>query len=151
MFVVEAEGFKQLVVVLLGQGDGDAVVVVLHQLLAQEDERLTLRKKTHMFEVKDGRELLDELVGCLLLADDDEVVDVAEDRKLMAYPNTAIRFQLLKMQLRQCCAQMLLPEFGRTAQARENLVEMPDDAVVLDELPRWNHEDLRCDGRIQEG
>ena len=40
MFAVEAKGLKQLVVVLLGEGDGDAVVVVLHQLLPQEDERL---------------------------------------------------------------------------------------------------------------
>ena len=42
MFIVEAKGLKQLVVVLLGEGDGDAVavVVILHQLLTQEDERL---------------------------------------------------------------------------------------------------------------
>ena len=40
MFAVEAKGFKQLVVVLLGEGDGDAVVVVLRQPLPQEDERL---------------------------------------------------------------------------------------------------------------
>ena len=52
-----------------------------------------------MFEIKDARTLLDELVGCLLLADDDEVVDVAENSNLMAYPDTAIRFQLLEMQL----------------------------------------------------
>ena len=83
MFAVEAEGFKHLVVVLLGEGDGDAVVVVVDELLPQEDERLALRKKTDMFEVEDGRKLLDELVGCLLLADD-EVIDVAEDSKLMA-------------------------------------------------------------------
>ena len=44
MFAVEARGLKQLVVVLLGEGDGDAVVVVLHQLLPQEDERLGCSK-----------------------------------------------------------------------------------------------------------
>ena len=84
------------------------------------------KKKAYIFEFEDGRELLDELVCCLLLADDhddddddddDEVVDVAEDRELMAYPNTTIRFQLLKMQLWQCCAQMLLPKFGCCAKA----------------------------------
>ena len=31
------------------------------------------------------RKVLDELVGRLLFSDDDEVVDVAEDGKLMAY------------------------------------------------------------------
>ena len=40
MFIVEAKGLKQLVVVLLGEGDGDAVLVVLRQLLPQEDKRL---------------------------------------------------------------------------------------------------------------
>ena len=64
-----------------------------------KDERLGWRKKADMFEVKDARKLLDERVGCLLLADDDQVVDVAENIKLMAYPHIPIRFQLLKMQL----------------------------------------------------
>ena len=41
MFAVETKGLKQLVVALLGEGDGDAAVVVLHQLLPQEDERLS--------------------------------------------------------------------------------------------------------------
>ena len=41
-----------------------------------------------MFELKDARKLLDELVGCLLLADDDQVVDIAENSKLMAYPHS---------------------------------------------------------------
>ena len=35
---VEAKRLKQLVIVLLGEGYGDAVVVVLHQLHPQEDE-----------------------------------------------------------------------------------------------------------------
>ena len=46
---------------------------------------------------------------------------------------------------------MLLPKFGRCAKAVKSLVETPDDVVVLDELPRWNHEDLLRDGRVQEG
>ena len=50
-----------------------------------------------MFEVKDVGKLLDELVGCLLLADDDQVVDVAENSQLMAYPDPSITFKLLKM------------------------------------------------------
>ena len=75
MFAVEAKGLKQLVVVLLGEGDGDAVVVVLHQLLPQEDERLGCGKDADMFEVKDIGKLLDEVVGCSLLADDDQIVD----------------------------------------------------------------------------
>ena len=70
MLAVEAKRFKQLVAVLLGEGDGDAVVVVLHQLLPQEDERLGCGKKADMFEVNDARQLLDELVGCLLLANE---------------------------------------------------------------------------------
>ena len=45
MLAVEAEGFKQLAVVLLGEGDGDAVVVVLDQLLPQEDEWLGCEKE----------------------------------------------------------------------------------------------------------
>ena len=97
MFALEAKGLKQLVVVLLGEGDGDAVVVVHHQLLLQKDERLCRGKKTDMFAVKDVGKLLDELVGCLLLADDDQVIDVAEDGKLVAYPNLSIAFKLLKM------------------------------------------------------
>ena len=55
MFAVEAKGFKQLVVVLLGEGDGDAVVIILHQLLPQEDERLGCGEKADTFEVKDAR------------------------------------------------------------------------------------------------
>ena len=51
----------------------------IHQLLPQEDERLCCGKDADMFEVKDVGKLLDESVGCLLLADDDQVVDVAEN------------------------------------------------------------------------
>ena len=97
MFAVEAKGLKQLVVVLLGEGDGDAVVVVFHQLLPQEDERLGCQKNADMFEVKDVGKLLDEVVGCSLLADDDQVVDVTENCKMLAYPNASITFKLFKM------------------------------------------------------
>ena len=45
---------EQLVVVLLGQRDGDVVVVVLDKLLAEEDERLTWRQG--------GKKLFDEVV-----------------------------------------------------------------------------------------
>ena len=69
----------------------------------------------------------------------------------MAYPHTTITFQLLKIQLEQCCIQMLLPKFGRRTEATQTFVEAPDEVVVLDELPRWNHKDLCCDGRVQEG
>ena len=70
-----------------------------------------------MFEVKDVGKLLDEVVGCSLLADDDQVVDVTENCKVLAYPNASITFKLFKMQLCKCCAQMLLPKFWRCAQA----------------------------------
>ena len=90
MFAVEAKGFKQLVVVRLREGDGDVVVVVLHQLLPEQDELLGCGKRTDVFGFKDARKLLDELVGCLLLADDDQVVDIEENSKLMAYPHTTI-------------------------------------------------------------
>ena len=67
-------------------------------------------KKTNMFEVKDVGKLLDEPIGCLLLPDDDEIVDVAKNGKLVAFPDASITFQLLEMQL-------LLPKFWRCAQA----------------------------------
>ena len=151
MSVAETKGLKQLVVVLLGEGHGDAVVVVLHHLLPQEAERLRCGKKADMFEVKDVGKLLDELLGCLLLADNDQVVDVAENAKLMAYPDASVTLQLLKMQLWKRCAQMLLPKFWCGTQTIQGLVETPDDIGVLDELAWWDHEDLRCDGRVQEG
>ena len=50
-----------------------------------------------MFEVKDVGELLDELAGCLLLADDYQIVDVAEKSEVVAYPNASIAFKLFKM------------------------------------------------------
>ena len=40
---------------------------------------------------------------------------------------------------------MLLPKFGCSTEAIQSLVEAPDDAGVLDELPRSNHEDLCYD------
>ena len=104
-----------------------------------------------MFEVKDVRKLLDELVGCLLPADDDQIVDVAENSAVVAYPDASVAFELFKMKLCKRCAQMLLPKFWRCAQAMQGLVETPDDVVVPDELAGRNHEDLRCDGRVQEG
>ena len=91
MFSDEAKGLKQLVVVLLGEGDGDAVVVVLHQLFPQENERLRCRKNVDTFDVKDVGKLLDEVVGCLLLADDYQIVDIAEDREVVAYRVLPIR------------------------------------------------------------
>ena len=94
---MKAKGLKQFVVVVLGEGDGDAVVVVLHQLLPQKDEWLCWRKNTHMFEVKDVGKLLDEVVRCSLLADDDQVVDVAKNRKVVAYPDASVALQLFKM------------------------------------------------------
>ena len=97
MFVVEAKGLKQLVVELLGERDRDVVVVVLHQLLSQEDERLGCRKNADMFEVKDVGKLLDEVVGCSLLTDDDQIVDSAENCEVLAYPNASIAFELFKM------------------------------------------------------
>ena len=52
------------------------------------------RRLTCLRSKMPDRKLLDELVGCPLLADDDyEVIDVAENGKLMAYPDTAISFQ----------------------------------------------------------
>ena len=62
-----------------------------------------------MFEVKDVGKLLDEVVGSGLLADDDQIVDVAENREVVAYTNAPVAFKLLKMKLCKCCAQMLLP------------------------------------------
>ena len=103
---------KQLGVVLLGEGDGDAVVVVLHKLLPQKDERLCWRKNTHMFEVKDVGKLLDEVVRCSLLADDDQVVDVAENCEVVAYPYASVALQLFKMEAGKCCSKMALPKFG---------------------------------------
>ena len=50
-----------------------------------------------MFEVKDVGKLLDEVVGCSLLADDDQIVDVTENCKLLAYPDALITFKLFKM------------------------------------------------------
>ena len=50
-----------------------------------------------MFEVKDVGKLLDEVVGCLLLADDDQIVDVAENNEVVAYPDASIAFKLFKM------------------------------------------------------
>ena len=70
-----------------------------------------------MFEVKDVGKLLHEVVGCLLLADDYQIVDVAENGEVIAYPNASVAFKLFKMKLGKCCAQMLLPKFWRCAQA----------------------------------
>ena len=104
-----------------------------------------------MVQVKDARKLLDEPVGGLWLAHDDGIVDVAQYCELMAHPEATIRFQVVKMQLEQGCAQMLCPEYGHHVEAIKCLVETPDDVVVLDELLRWYHQDLCCDGRVQEG
>ena len=38
-----------------------------------------------------------KLVGCLLLADDDQIVDVAENSEVVAYPDASITFKLFKM------------------------------------------------------
>ena len=94
---MKAEGLKQLLVVVLGKGDGDAVVVVLHQLLSQKDERLGWRKNRNMLEVKDVGELLDEVAGCCLVADDDQIVDVAKYCEVVAYPNASVALKLFKM------------------------------------------------------
>ena len=104
---------KQFGVVLLGERDGYAVVIVLHQLLSQKDERLGWRKDTHMFEVKDVGKLLDAVVGCSLLADDYQIVDVAEDCEVVAYPCASVALKLFKMKAGKRCSQMALPKFGR--------------------------------------
>ena len=65
-----------------------------------------------MFEVKDVGKLLDEVLGCSLLADDDQIVDVTENGELLAYPNASITFKLFKMQLCKCWAQMFCQSFG---------------------------------------
>ena len=88
---------KQLLVVVLGKGDGDAAVVVLRQLLSQKDERLSWRKNADMFEVKDVGKLLDEVAGCCLLADDDQIVDIAKYREVVTYPNASVALKLFKM------------------------------------------------------
>ena len=93
--------------------DADAVVGVLHQLLSQEDEWLSWRKNTNMFEVKDVGKLLDEVVGCGLLADDYQIVDVAENREVVGYPNASVAFKLFKMKTGKRCSQMALPKFWR--------------------------------------
>ena len=121
---------------LFGEGNGDVVVAVLDQLLAKEDERLCCRKNADMLQIKDGRKLLDEAVGCLGLIDDDEVIHVAQNSKLTTNPDTTIGPQLAKMQLRQSCSEMLLPQFGSSAKTTKGLVETPDDVGVLDELTR---------------
>ena len=66
-----------------------------------------------MFEVKDVGKLLDEVVGCSLLADDDQIVDIAETRKVVAYPNASVALKLFKMKTGKGCSQMALPKFGR--------------------------------------
>ena len=43
-----------------------------------------------MLEVKDVGKLLDEVVRCHLLADDDQIVDVTEDCKMVTYPYDSI-------------------------------------------------------------
>ena len=65
MLAAEAEGLQQPVVVLLGEGDGDAAVTVLDQLLPQEDERLSWGKDADMLQIEDGRKLANEVAGCL--------------------------------------------------------------------------------------
>ena len=50
--MVKAKKFEHFVVVGLGQGNGDAAVVVFDQLLAEEDERLCWRYDADMFQVK---------------------------------------------------------------------------------------------------
>ena len=82
---------KQLLAVVLGKRDGDAVVVVLHQLLSQKDERLSWRKNRNMLEVKDVGKLLDEVAGCCLLADDDEIVDVVKVLRSCCLPKRICR------------------------------------------------------------
>ena len=67
-----------------------------------------------MFEIKDVGKLLDEFVGSLLLADDYQIVDVAENVEVVAYPDTSVALKLVKMKLGKCCAQMLLPKFWRS-------------------------------------
>ena len=66
-----------------------------------------------MFEVKDGGKLLDEVVGCSLLADDDQIVDVGKNREVVAYPDASVALKLFKMKAGKCCSQMALPKFGR--------------------------------------
>ena len=75
-----------------------------------------------MFEVKDVGKLLDEGVGCCLIADDDQVVDITKDCEVVAYPDASVAFKMLKMKAGKCCSQMLLPEFRRRAQAVECFV-----------------------------
>ena len=57
-----------------------------------------------MFEVEDVGKLLDEVVGCSLLTNDDQVVDVAKNREVVAYPNASITFELFRMKAGKCCS-----------------------------------------------
>ena len=45
-----------------------------------------------MFEVKDVGKLLDEVVGCSLLADDDQIVDIAENCEVVGLPKRIDHF-----------------------------------------------------------
>ena len=60
-----------------------------------------------MFEIKDVGKLLDEVVGCLLLTDDDEVIDVAESSEMLAYTHRSLfscsRCSLANVDPRCCC------------------------------------------------
>ena len=108
------KGCSSFLVVVLGEGDGDAAVVVLHQFLSQKDDWLSWGKNTHMFEVKDVGELLDEVAGCnawspMMI----KIVDVAENCEVVAYPDASVALELFKMKAGKCCSQMALPKFGR--------------------------------------
>ena len=60
--MVKVVWLEHVEVVVLLKGDGDGVVIVLDQSMSQKLQVLMNTKLAHMFELKDGIDLLDKLL-----------------------------------------------------------------------------------------